>query len=201
MNSSEHLTELKKYKTKNPLVKKLLSRFIYDVSKTLSSLNLKTNSKILDAGCGNGFLMKELKKNSSLTKFYGLDILKDSISYAKKLNPDSRFFVGNVTDMPFKDDYFDLIICSEVIEHLKNPETALKEIQRTTKKYAIICLPYEPFFTIANLLRLKYLKTLGNYPGHIHKFGKQSLCNTLKKYFNKIKIKSSTFWLIALCEK
>ena len=201
MKKSEHITELEKHNTSNPLFKKLLTKFAEDINKLISNLNLKEASTILDAGCGNGFLMKSLKEKNMNLQFSGLDILEESVKYAKQLNKDCKFIVGSVQAIPLKENSVDLIICSEVIEHLNNPEKALEEIKRTTKKYAIICVPHEPFFTIANLLRLKYPKTFGNYPGHIQRFGRKSLSKLLKKYFTKVSIKNSTFWLIALCEK
>ena len=201
MDESEFFTGLKKYHTKNLLFKMVLEKFADDIRKLACSLNLNKNSRVLDAGCGNGFLMKELRKRITKPIFYGIDILEKSVNYARGLNPNSKFFVGNIENMPFKDNFFDLVLCSEVIEHICSPEKAIKEIKRITKKYAIVCVPYEPFFTIANLARLKYLRKFGNYPGHVQRFGKTKLNKLLKKYFQKVLISNSTFWLVALCEK
>jgi ubiquinone/menaquinone biosynthesis C-methylase UbiE len=63
-----------------------------------------------------------------------------SIDIAEDLHPD---YVGSVTDMPFEDNQFDIVICGEVLEHLPfdNFLPSLKEIRRVARHQAIISLP------------------------------------------------------------
>ena len=121
MKKSEHITELEKHNTSNLLFKKLLTKFTEDINKLISNLNLKDSSTILDAGCGNGFLMKSLREKNRNLQFSGLDILEDSVNHAKQLNKGCEFMVGSIQTIPLKENSIDLIICSEVIEHLNNP--------------------------------------------------------------------------------
>jgi ubiquinone/menaquinone biosynthesis C-methylase UbiE len=192
---SEYETELEKYNYSNPIVKKVMKNFN---SKLIKEIKLISPKNILDAGCGTGFLLKEISKEID-SEMFGIDILENSIEHAKTLCPDAKLSVGSVYEIPF-DDVFDLTLCSEVVEHLDNPEKAILEIKRVSKN-AIICVPYEPLFTLANLARLKYLKTFGNYPGHVQHWNKRSFKKLLSKHFSEVKVKSSSVWLIGVCKK
>lgn len=88
--------------------------------------------KVLEVGPGNRSVTDALKKRGiSVTTF---DIAKD-------LDPD---FVGSVTQMPFGQNLFDVVLAAEVLEHLPHKDfpTALSEIFRVTKRFAIITLPH-----------------------------------------------------------
>ena len=196
----EFKTEKEKYLSGNIIQRFLINKFLSDLDETLESL-LSTNLLVLDAGCGIGITIRHLKKYNKNLNIAGLDLLLKSLIYAQKLNEDVTFFNANLYNMPFRDNSLDIVISTETLEHLENPERALKEIKRVAKKYCIICVPYEPFFSIANLLRFKYLKTLGNYPGHIYKWDIKQFKKLLNIHFKKINIKISALWIIASCEK
>ena len=100
----------------------------------------KPNFEILDIGCGKGtdvFMMNSLLKAYS-TRFTGLDISPVSIEFANMLREmrgerNCFFDVGNAEKLEFADTSFDVVLCSEVLEHLPEPEKSLKEILRVLK--------------------------------------------------------------------
>jgi hypothetical protein len=78
------------------------------------------------------------------------DVIKRHLIYKMMdinddLNPD---YVGSVTKVPIKDNRFDLIICCEVLEHIRFEDfrIALRELQRVTKRWVMISLPYACMF-------------------------------------------------------
>lgn len=83
-------------------------------------------SRFLDVGCGTGLIFRELPSNS-----VGLDINPWAARMAKKYAPDAVLVIGDAESLPFKDEAFSIIICTETIEHLPNPKKALQEIHRT----------------------------------------------------------------------
>jgi 2-polyprenyl-3-methyl-5-hydroxy-6-metoxy-1,4-benzoquinol methylase len=89
-------------------------------------------TNILEIGVGIGFLKHTLKvfPQISLTT---LDIAED-------LHPD---YVGSVTNMPFEDGQFEVVVCGEVLEHLPFADflRAMKEIRRVARHKVIISLP------------------------------------------------------------
>jgi ubiquinone/menaquinone biosynthesis C-methylase UbiE len=92
----------------------------------------KRGKKILEIGKGNGFVSDYLKKS-------GFDIL--TFDFDKNLNPD---IVGDVREINLQENSFDIVTAFEVLEHIpfKDVESVLEKINKITKKYAIISLPY-----------------------------------------------------------
>jgi SAM-dependent methyltransferase len=96
------------------------------------NFTIKSGAKsVLEIGPGNKTVTIMLQKA-------GLEVTTVDIDPA--LKPD---FVASVTEMPFEDNKFDTIICSEVLEHLPydNFLTSLKELKRISKKTVILGLP------------------------------------------------------------
>ena len=56
----------------------------------------------------------------------------------------------------------------EVLEHLRDPDAGLRELARVSSKHLLLSVPHEPFFRGSNLLTGRYLKDLGNTPGHLN---------------------------------
>lgn len=87
---------------------------------------------ILDMGCGEGTrLNKLITKNQ---KGYGIDISPKAIEMAKGKYPQLNFEVGDLEDLPYEDEKFDLVYSAFVFEHLDDPEKVLKEGVRVLKK-------------------------------------------------------------------
>lgn len=157
--------------------------------------------RILDAGCGEGFTLKRLKEKNIGNYHEGIDILRTAIKLGRELNPDIKFSLGNIYHLPYENNSFDLVLCNEVLEHLSNPKAALKEIIRVSKKYCLISVPNEPWFRLANFLRLKNLSRLGNDPEHIQHWSKGSLLSLLKKVsLTPIEVKLPFPWILVLAE-
>jgi len=192
-------TNFVKHTSKNPIQKFLINKFYSSLISLAKPLKAET---ILDAGCGEGFTMDKLLKNEVGKKIEGVEYSKDAITLGKKLFPRLTIKQGSVYDLPYKDNSFDLIICTEVLEHLETPAGTLKEILRVSKKYLIISVPNEPLFMLSNFVRGKNLFRLGNDPGHINHWTIFSFQKFIKK--NGIKIKKILLpfpWIIALGEK
>lgn len=101
-------------------------------------VNGKKDSNILDIGCGTGYGSELLSR--SFKRVYGVDISQDAIDYAKKnwQRENITFSVGSGTEMPFKNNAFDIAVAFEVFEHIKNWNKFLSEIKRVTKKNGTI---------------------------------------------------------------
>lgn len=192
------VNEQTKYISNNPLVKIANSRFLNSVSNLCKQI---AENNILDCGCGEGIVMNHLKKKISRARFVGFDIDKTSVNLAKKLNPSSKISLGSIYKISQKENSFPLLLCMEVLEHLDEPEKALSEIKRVTSKYAIISVPCEPFFSLSNILRLKYLKSLGNTPGHINRWSIPSFRSLISKYFIIEKEVYPFPWMVFLVSK
>ena len=107
------------------------------------SLFPEGTSSILDAGCGAGALLTTLDKEKKWD-LTGIDLSEQGINYIKN-NLNLNASVGSVTDIDFPDNSFDVVICSEVLEHLHINDIvkALSELQRVAKHAVIITTPYK----------------------------------------------------------
>jgi len=185
----------KKHLSKNFLIKFLNNKLKEDIIKTIN--NIDDIKNVLDIGCGEGFITIEISKNFPDLKILAIDYEKKYIDYAKNFNKNKNIEY-------IKKDLFsinkktDLVILTEVLEHLENPIDALNKLKKLSNKFILITIPNEPFFRLGNLSRLKYVKRLGSTPGHLHTWTKKQISILLKKLNFNFKIKTSTFWNIIL---
>lgn len=98
--------------------------------------------RVLDIGCAKGFLVKHLRDNG--VEAWGIDISP----YAIESSPVKEYLVcGEVTDLPFEDNYFDVVTSHDVFEHISKEDTpkAIKECLRVGRKqyHVITCKEYD----------------------------------------------------------
>ena len=111
-------------------------RFWTSVVKDFSDYyKLKDGSKILDIGCGKGFMIYDFLKHNNKYIVKGIDIsdyaVKNSMPEVK-----DNVEVGNAKELQFEDNFFDLVISINTIHNLEKEECAmsLREIERVSKK-------------------------------------------------------------------
>ena len=112
------------------------------------------NKKILDAGCGEGYFLSVINSNKKI----GVELSEKRISQALKLYPDLKIKIADVTHLPFEDNIFDVIVCSEVLEHVSGYEQAVKEFKRCIKPdgYVVLSFPNEFAVSVGRLLLLRF---------------------------------------------
>jgi ubiquinone/menaquinone biosynthesis C-methylase UbiE len=154
-------------------------------------------ASILEVGCGQGWLLKDTGEAHPNARLVGIDMRPEALEFARELVPRGEFLLQDAHELPFDDASFDLVICSDVLEHVENPAAVVGEIRRVSRGFAVIAVPHEPFFWGSNLLRGKYLSTLGNFPEHVNHFGRGSLQRLLESAFANVIMDTSFPWLIA----
>lgn len=173
----ELTTNFKKHTSANPAQRFLLGRFN---RRLVECVRLCDPQTILDAGCGEGFTMSLLQDEGIRATMTGIDFSDEAIAIARTTTSDLAISKASIYELPFKKSSFDLVICSEVLEHLENPDTAIAEIRRVSKKYILVSVPNEPYFQIANFLRGKYPRTFGNHPEHINHWSSYAIVSLLR---------------------
>ena len=101
--------------------------------------NLDDNSKILDIGCAKGYMMHDLSLLIPGAEIKGVDIS----NYAKENSIESmqdNIVVANANNLPFPDDYFDLVISINTLHNLPliDCKQAFREINRVTKNNSFV---------------------------------------------------------------
>ena len=100
---------------------------------------LNNKSKILDVGCAKGFMLYDFKRYLPSCKIRGIDISRYAIKNAKK-EVKNFLDIGSCVKLPYKSNYFDLVISINTIHNLnkKMCSKSLKEINRVSKKNAFL---------------------------------------------------------------
>lgn len=166
----------------------------------------KKPKKILEVGCGRGFYLQALSLFDFPKEIQGIDISEEYVKKAKKNCSDKRVSItqGSVYSLPYDKESYDLIICSEVLEHLDNQEKGLSEIRRVLKKGGniLITVPNERFpflWDPLNWILMRLFNThvnkniwwlAGIWAGHERLYTRSNLTNIMRKEgFEVVKIK------------
>lgn len=188
-----------KYKSTNILAKKIMQGFETTITELIDKT--KTTS-IYDVGCGEGYWVIQWNKKGIPTR--GCDFSEQVIDIARKNAIEAGekpelFEVCSIYDLTPEKINSELICCCEVLEHLENPEDALKVLQKVVSNYLIVSVPREPLWKILNILRCKYITSGGNTPGHIQAWSKTGFINLISKYFEIIEVRNPLPWTMLLC--
>ncbi len=188
----------RKYKTTNPLQRFLINRFLDTVLREARIISPKS---LLEAGCGEGFILERLYKANIGQKRVGIDYSDSALALAKQERPHLDIRKGDILNIPYRDDTFDLVVCCEVLEHLGSPERALSELHRVTKQYVLLSVPNEPWFMFANFFRGKNLTRMGNDIDHKNHWSGDGIERFVSDKFTIFTRKQPFPWTILVGEK
>jgi len=155
----------------------------------LKKMQLKPNSKFLDLGCGEGRHCFGAYMSEEIDVF-GFDMSLSDVGKAKEnfdqFNENTstkscNFGVADAKKLPFKDNTFDFIICSEVLEHIIDYQSAISEINRILKPEGKLAVSVPKFFPewICWKLSIDYQNTPG---GHVRIFKFKELKKDIADY-------------------
>lgn len=101
---------------------------------------------VLDVGCGNGIYTSWLAKKAA--PGFGVDHNLPNLKWAKQEFPDAHFIMSGGETLPFPDQFFNAVMCTEVLEHTQDDRRTLAEIHRVTKPggYLILSTPHKGLF-------------------------------------------------------
>jgi len=133
-------------------------------------------NSVLDVGCGDGYLCNELSKKG-IGKVEGIDISLNRVKRASELYKGCKFKEADICNIPYPDNFFDLVTCTEVLEHVDNIEKAIEELKRVSKRYIIATVPNG--WPIQKVVCPHCLKEYF-FDGHIHYFDRQRLTSLFK---------------------
>jgi methionine biosynthesis protein MetW len=161
-------------------------------------LNLFENhqgGKILDIGCGDGFISALIRKKTK-AMMHGIDISRTCVKEARKRNINAKLFDVSKGKLPYSRNYFDAVLCGDILEHIYDTEGLIDSVYKILKPhgYVIVSVPniaswYNRFFLLIGWMPIwieSSSKTYTGNPflkegvGHIHGFTKKSLIDLLK---------------------
>ncbi|HUF98719.1 MAG TPA: class I SAM-dependent methyltransferase [Ilumatobacter sp.] len=168
-----------KYASTNPIERKMMAGFFSALDRMLEGMSPAT---IVEVGAGEGRITGRLAERFPDATVIGLDLQDDALLDEWKQLGVPMFF-GDATRLPFADQSIDLIIGLEVLEHIPRPERALAEIARVGK-VAVLSVPNEPIWRVGNMVRGRYLRAMGNTPGHINHWSSRSFRKFVEQQFH-----------------
>lgn len=153
--------------------------------------------KLLDIGCGGGMISETLPYYYPKGAIYGCDISRTAISYAKKLGSGKvKYAQIKNKRFPYKDNFFDVCICLDVLEHVPDVDYFLKEVKRVLKKdgklFLIVPCEGQPFTYTWFFKKIHFGENLTfRQFGHIHpEFTHAGVVKLLEKHGFMIKEKA-----------
>ena len=153
-----------------------------DLQQTVTLINRACDlipegvQSILDVGCGTGAFLRALSERG-IPRVVGVDSSHEALSRSKV-----PVVVGRAECLQFDSESFDLVACMEVIEHLSSESyhQTLAEIERVTKQYAIISVPFNENLVL-NYVPCPRCKTWFHPDGHMRSFTEESMSGLFQR--------------------
>lgn len=95
--------------------------------------------KLLDVGCGTGYFLKYISGVDNSWKLFGVEP-NDALRKVAKMNSGLQIKKGNLGNLPFKNNYFDVVTCNDVLEHSIELTKNLKELHRVLKPNGVLLI-------------------------------------------------------------
>lgn len=158
----------------------------------------KEKVKFLDVGSGSGFFLRILKKHGYDYDYTGLDFSEEQIELAKKEG--TTVLKADLNDtLPLDDNSFDIILASEIIEHIYDTDKFLEELHRLLKPGGKLILTTPNIASLGERIRLlRGIRpaaidvSVRNTPAHIHGFTLADLKDLFKSA--GLKLEYATGW-------
>ena len=193
-----------KYGSTNPIVRRLMAGFHAALDTFVARAQPRT---IHEVGCGEGYWVLEWRARGLDAR--GSDFSTQVIDIARRnaashttaqhsADPDV-FTAKSIYAMQAPADSADLIVCCEVLEHVEDPDAALAALARIATGWVIVSVPREPIWRALNLVRGKYVRELGNTPGHIQHWSRREFRALVGRHFDVVDERTPLPWTMLLC--
>lgn len=197
ISAETSLRHRRKYESKNPIQCWVMKRFHRTIRQWLDKTSPR---RVLDFGCGEGYFWQALQDYGPLPDVVGLDMRADAIASARTRLPALTFVCEDLFSFqpasleslalrPGSPDIaepdgglFDMVIASQVLEHLYEPALYLKRLCEFAPRHILLTVPHEPCFRRMNLLRGRDLPRWGNHPEHVQHWSRRSFLRFVSRY-------------------
>jgi ubiquinone/menaquinone biosynthesis C-methylase UbiE len=167
-----------KYGVEHPIERRLVDGFLRSLDEVLPEVAPR---RVLEVGVGEGEISARVRQRYPEATVIGIDLFDLELAEQWRQRGGMGAF-ADVGRLPFPDDSFDLVLGIEVLEHVPAPDQALKEIRRVGRESFVLSVPREPVWRIANVARGRYVRQLGNTPGHVNHWTTRQFRNLVDAY-------------------
>ena len=142
--------------------------------------------RILEVGCRAGNLTQYYCKGNEVE---GIDVDRNALKeFEKRLGLKGQWVDVDSEDIPFKDGEFDVVVFSEVMEHLRFPRRALEEIVRVLKPGGRVVGSVPNAFRLRNRMKFLFGRPYESDPSHLRSYSHALLRSELALVFDRIEI-------------
>jgi SAM-dependent methyltransferase len=144
----------------------------------------KPDITILDYGCGNGYVLDQMRRLNPGARFFGVDVSEAALTAARDRLPDVTFYrVKDGGHVPLDGGAVDFIFCSEVVEHVYDTQVTFSEFARLLRPGGRILLttPYHGLVKNVLLVLLAFDRHFDPTGPHVRFFTKRSLFACLRR--------------------
>lgn len=160
---SHDSNNLRKWEYGNGLYQRVLQRYLDRFGGLLARANPRT---VLDAGCGEGYVQRGLFARGHRAEWTGVDLSAGAVRFAQARAPEHRWEVADLRNLRFAEATFDLVLSSQVLEHIPQPERVRDELARVSARWVLVSVPLEPAFRA--VCALTVAAGVGQDPGHVN---------------------------------
>jgi SAM-dependent methyltransferase len=186
-----------KYASKNPIERRLRAGFF---SALAASLPTAAPEAVLEVGVGEAEVAARVRARYPDARLVGVDLPDDDLAGAWARKGLAGAF-ADIARLPFPDRSFDLVLAIEVLEHVPDPPAALRELARVARADLVVSVPREPVWRASNLARGKYVRDLGNTPGHIQHWSKRAFAGLVAEHLEVTSVSSPFPWTMVAARR
>jgi 2-polyprenyl-3-methyl-5-hydroxy-6-metoxy-1,4-benzoquinol methylase len=187
-----------KYSSLHPIERRLVSGFLAQFDQLVDRTGA---GEAHEVGCGEGELALRLAAGGLQVR--GSDAFTAVIGEARRraaaVGAEIDYETKPVEELDPDRDAAELVVCCEVLEHLEDPEAALETLGELARPWLIVSVPREPLWRALNVARLKYVRDLGNTPGHLHHWSRGAFLRFLGRRLEVVEVRNPLPWTMALC--
>lgn len=185
-----------KYRTRNPLARRLVNGFLQAFDELALTQPTRT---AIEIGCGEGELSMRLARAGFGVR--GYDIAEEAVTEAR-----ARAHAAGMTIQFERAALAEmagarapLVVCCEVLEHLSDPAEGVAQLATMAEPWLLVSVPREPIWRVLNICRGRYWSELGNTPGHVNHWSAPQFLNLLSGRFEVCAVRQPLPWTMALC--
>lgn len=184
-----------RYHARNPVARAIMHRYLDTAAALVAPLDVQS---MMDVGCGEGHFLAHLRSVKPEAHTLGVDLSTQMVSGASERYPDIQFRQESAYHLNAEDSSVDLVVAADLLQHVSDPQRALREISRVARKFVLLSVPREPLWRVLNILRLAYLDEWGNPPGHVHHFRRGDFLNMVRGHVRIMSVQYPTPWVVVL---
>jgi SAM-dependent methyltransferase len=190
-------SNLTRYTHPSRLYRWHLRRFHDRIADWIACTKART---VLEVGCGEGYVLAHLSDRLPGCQFVGCDVRPEALKYASRICPAERVLLleGTAYQLPLADVSFELVLATEVLEHLQRPDAALAELQRVSARWVLVTVPLEPIFEALN--RLGLWMGIAAPAGHVHFWGPAAFRRWMRSHLHRVRFGYEFLYQMALGE-